>query len=115
MASQEQAPATAPGSGKSALTNARVFDGRQLARHATVVIEGGRIVSDPAAAQVVDCAGGLLLPGLIDAHVHLDGPGRLETLASYGVTTALDSTSRWRRPPRRRRLPPAGSCCRRSP
>jgi len=35
----------------------------------------------------------VLLPGLIDAHVHLDGPARLPALTSYGVTTALDMAS----------------------
>ena len=42
---------------------------------------------------MIDGDGGVLLPGLIDAHVHLDGPGRLETLAGHGVTTALDMAS----------------------
>jgi imidazolonepropionase-like amidohydrolase len=93
MASQQQDAARAPGGGKIALTNARVFDGRQLDHGRVVVIDGGRIGTDPAGAQVVDCGGGVLLPGLIDAHVHLDGPGRLATLASYGVTTALDMAS----------------------
>jgi imidazolonepropionase-like amidohydrolase len=79
--------------GKTALTNARVFDGQQLADDRTVVIEAGRIAAEPRGARIIDCAGGVLLPGLIDAHVHLDGPGRLATLARYGVTTALDMAS----------------------
>ena len=90
MASPAQALAE---NGKIALTNARVFDGRQLVDNRTVVIEAGRIAADPRGARVIDCGGGVLLPGLIDAHVHLDGPGRLETLAGYGVTTALDMAS----------------------
>ena len=32
----------------------------------------------------------MLLPGLIDAHVHLHGRHTLEQLAGFGVTTALD-------------------------
>ena len=32
----------------------------------------------------------MLLPGLIDAHVHLRDRRTLEQLASFGVTTALD-------------------------
>ena len=55
-----------------------------------MVIEGGRIGSDPAGARVVDGEGGVLLPGLIDAHVHLHGRHTLEQLAGFGVTTALD-------------------------
>ncbi len=76
--------------GRTALTNVRVFDGRQLLAPGTVVIEGGRIVADPRGARVVDGAGGVLLPGLIDAHVHLPGREVLDQLCGYGVTTALD-------------------------
>ena len=93
MADQQQEAARRPGGGKIAVTNVRVFDGRQLVPGGTVVICGGRIGTDPAGAQVIDGAGGVLLPGLIDAHVHLDGPGRLAALAGYGVTTALDMAS----------------------
>ncbi|MDX6742921.1 amidohydrolase family protein [Actinocorallia sp. A-T 12471] len=38
----------------------------------------------------IDAAGGVLLPGLIDAHVHVHGPESLDALARYGVTTGLD-------------------------
>jgi imidazolonepropionase-like amidohydrolase len=78
---------------KVAVTNARVFDGTRLVPGSTVVIAGDRIGTDSAGAEVVDGGGRALLPGLIDAHVHLDGPGRLEALASHGVTTALDMAS----------------------
>jgi imidazolonepropionase-like amidohydrolase len=85
-------------SGTIAVCNVRLFDGTQLVPGSTVVVENGvitalRIAPDPPGTQVIDGAGGVLLPGLIDAHVHLDGPGRLETLAGYGVTTALDMAS----------------------
>jgi imidazolonepropionase-like amidohydrolase len=93
MAGQEQPPAGSADGGKIVLTNVRVFDGRQLVPGRSVVIDGGRIGTDPTGAQVIDGAGGVLLPGLIDAHVHLDGPGRLSALAAYGVTTALDMAS----------------------
>ncbi|MFJ8165719.1 amidohydrolase family protein [Streptomyces sp. NPDC096136] len=75
---------------KTALTGVRVFDGRRILDPATVVVDGGVIGTDPAGARVVDCAGGVLLPGLIDAHVHLRGPGDLRRLRDHGVTTALD-------------------------
>ncbi|HEY6479702.1 MAG TPA: amidohydrolase family protein [Streptosporangiaceae bacterium] len=75
---------------RTAVTNVRVFDGRQLLPPATVVIEGARIGSDPAGARMIDGEGGVLLPGLIDAHVHLHGRHTLEQLARFGVTTALD-------------------------
>ena len=75
---------------RTAVTNVRVFDGRRLLPPDTVVIEGDRIGSQPAGAQIVDAGGGVLLPGLIDAHVHLHGRATLEQLAGFGVTTALD-------------------------
>ncbi|MGD0066728.1 MAG: amidohydrolase family protein [Streptosporangiaceae bacterium] len=75
---------------RTAVTNVRVFDGRQLRPAGTVVIEADRIGFDGAAAGTVDGEGGVLLPGLIDAHVHLHGRHTLELLASFGVTTAFD-------------------------
>ena len=75
---------------KIALTRVRIFDGRQLLEPGTVVIENGVIGGDTHGARVVDGRGSVLLPGLIDAHVHLHGPQTLEQLARFGVTTALD-------------------------
>jgi imidazolonepropionase-like amidohydrolase len=77
---------------RTALRNVRVFDGRRLVP-GTVVIEDALIGSDPAGARRVDGAGRVLLPGLIDAHVHIDGPHQLAALARCGVTTALDMAS----------------------
>jgi imidazolonepropionase-like amidohydrolase len=85
--------ASPQGGQKVALTNVRVFDGHQLVPGRTVVIDGGIIGTDSSGAQLVDGGGGIVLPGLIDAHVHLDDSGQLATLASYGVTTALDMAS----------------------
>jgi imidazolonepropionase-like amidohydrolase len=75
---------------KTALTNVRVFDGRQLTDPRTVVIDGTVISTDPTGAREIDACGAVLLPGLIDAHVHLHSPQTLDTLASWGVTTGLD-------------------------
>ncbi|MEU6408121.1 amidohydrolase family protein [Microbispora sp. NPDC046933] len=79
-----------PSSEKVAITNVRVFDGRRLSEPVTVVIDGPLIGTDPAGAHRIDAHGGVLLPGLIDSHLHLEGRDTLETLARYGVTTALD-------------------------
>jgi imidazolonepropionase-like amidohydrolase len=75
---------------KIALTNVRVFDGRELRGPTTVVIEGGIVGDDSAGARIIDAGGATLLPGLIDAHVHLLTEGHLQQLADFAVTTALD-------------------------
>ncbi len=75
---------------KTALANVRVFDGRNLQEPSTVVIENGRIGTGARGARLLDGDGGVLLPGLIDAHLHLQDLTTLETLARFGVTTALD-------------------------
>ena len=75
---------------KIALTNVRVFDGERLLEPTTVVIDGDRIGDDQAGARTWDGGGGVLLPGLIDCHIHLTDDATLSALACYGVTTALD-------------------------
>src|SRR5262249_21731116 len=65
-----------------------------------VGISGGEIVAideeiDPGrATAVLDAAGQLVLPGLVDAHVHLSGrfgnPVGFRMLVRAGVTAALD-------------------------
>jgi imidazolonepropionase-like amidohydrolase len=56
---------------------ARLFDGTsdQVARNAVIVVQGNRITSIggavPPNAQVIDLGDSTLLPGFIDAHVHL--------------------------------------------
>src|ERR1700727_109901 len=75
---------------KIALTNVRVFDGRELRGPTTVIIEGGFVGIDPAGARVIDAGGATLLPGLIDAHVHLLEQLHLQRLAAFRVPTALD-------------------------
>ena len=80
---------------------ARVFDGdRRLDGTWDVVVDGGVVAAvTPVATHsqetgtVVDCAGSTLMPGLIDAHVHLRSPDDLRELARWGVTTALDMGS----------------------
>ncbi|HVV10638.1 amidohydrolase family protein [Amycolatopsis sp.] len=75
---------------RTTLTGVRVFDGEQLTPPRTVVIDGDVIGTDATGAREIDASGAVLLPGLIDAHVHLHGPETLRDLASWGVTTGLD-------------------------
>ncbi|MGW1202290.1 amidohydrolase family protein [Streptomyces cyaneofuscatus] len=84
--------AAGPG-GRVALTDVRVFDGNTLTPPRTVVIDGGRIGVSSAGARKVDCGGAVLLPGLIDAHLHLQNLDTLRQLTAHGVTTALDMAS----------------------
>ncbi len=73
-----------------ALTNVRVFDGRGLGELTTVVIDGPTIGTNATGARPVDGRGGVVLPGLIDTHVHLSDIDTLRQLSAFGVTTALD-------------------------
>ncbi len=64
-------------------------------REANVVVEGGRIVRlDPAGApapagsRVLELDGRYVLPGLIDAHVHISSFEQAERALASGVTTA---------------------------
>lgn len=64
---------------RTVLKAARLFDGRsdRLVEHGVLIVEGGKIAavgSDlpaPAGAEVIDLGDATLLPGFIDAHVHL--------------------------------------------
>ena len=77
------------------LEGAKVFDGhRFLPRGALLVIEG-RVaalelrLTPPAGTSVIPARGATVLPGLIDAHVHVF-PGALQAALRSGVTTVLD-------------------------
>ncbi|MFF5075443.1 amidohydrolase family protein [Actinoplanes sp. NPDC000266] len=79
------------------ITDVAVFDGAGLldgrfdvsfdASAVTAVVPAGTATTS---GTTVDGTGATLLPGLIDAHVHLSDPEQLSTLARFGVTTALD-------------------------
>ena len=78
-----------------AVRRVRVFDGERLTGDDTVLVERGRIVSVgrglsvPQGTAVVDGRGGVLLPGLIDSHVHVSSVFGSDAL-QFGVTTVLD-------------------------
>ncbi|OBT91810.1 hypothetical protein VE01_09357 [Pseudogymnoascus verrucosus] len=80
-----------PPTGKTALTNVRIFDGWRIREPSTVVIDGDSITFDPRGVRnTIDGEGGVLLPGLIDSHIHLSSLASLETLSSYGITTVMN-------------------------
>src|SRR4029434_3766395 len=71
------------------IRDVRVFDGETVAERQTVVISQGKIaaiggssVRVPPGAQEIEGEGRTLLPGLIDAHVHL---------AVFPVTSAAEA------------------------
>ncbi|TVY36410.1 Adenine deaminase [Lachnellula subtilissima] len=55
-----------------------------------VVIENGLIGTDPAGAEEIDAHGGVLLPGLIDSHLHTGFLDNVLMMRNYGLTTAMD-------------------------
>jgi imidazolonepropionase-like amidohydrolase len=84
-----------------AITGATLIDGRggEPIRDAVVVVRGEKIVAAgpraavrvPGGAEVFDAKGLTLLPGLIDAHFHLDGDDALPSLfLGHGVTSVRD-------------------------
>jgi imidazolonepropionase-like amidohydrolase len=103
-----QAPATG---GTIALTGARVIDGTGATplAQATIIVTNGRIaavgapvaVRIPAGATRIDMSGKTIMPGMINAHAHLNVDSeikapvrdqllqRLLTYAEFGVTTAV--------------------------
>ncbi|GAA4855405.1 amidohydrolase family protein [Actinomycetospora corticicola] len=81
------------------IVGARVFDGERSIGPATVVLSDAGTIDavepgerEPVEGEV-DARGRTLLPGLIDAHVHLRGAGNLGQDLRHGVTTVLDMFS----------------------
>jgi imidazolonepropionase-like amidohydrolase len=83
------------------ITGVALIDGRgsALLKDATVVLSDGKIqavgprqaVTVPQGAEVVEAEGLTLLPGLMDAHFHLDGDRELPQLfLGHGVTSVRD-------------------------
>lgn len=82
-----------------AFINANVVDVRAgvVKRNVTVIIEAGRIVSvaagaPPSTAQIIDLKGKYLVPGLMDAHTHLDNLAAAKRAIETGVTTVRSAS-----------------------
>ena len=80
-----------------AFTGVRLIDGtdRPPVANATIVVTNGRIVAAgpaarvavPAGAERIALDGKVVMPGLVNAHGHVNGARDLDTYAAYGVTT----------------------------
>jgi imidazolonepropionase-like amidohydrolase len=88
-----------PGAPSLALANANVVDVRTgaIARGVTVTIVSGRIASvapgpAPAGTRTIDLKGRYLVPGLIDAHTHLQSTRQARTALESGVTTVRSAS-----------------------
>jgi imidazolonepropionase-like amidohydrolase len=91
--------AIAQGSPVRAFTGVTLVDGsdRSAVPNATIVVREGRVVAAgpansvtiPAGAQRVSLAGKTVIPGLINAHGHVNEPKDLRTYAAYGITTVF--------------------------
>ena len=77
------------------IRGAKLFDGHRFRPPGCLLVRQGRVaavaerLTAPAGAPVLDAYGSTVLPGLIDAHVHVH-PGALEAAVRAGVTTAVD-------------------------
>ena len=88
-----------PPGGAIAYINGNVIDVRQggVITGATVVMRDGRFVAagagqPPAGATVVDLRGKFVVPGLIDAHTHLQSLGQARRALESGVTTVRSAS-----------------------
>lgn len=66
-----------------------LFDGERVWEGAAVTVENG-VVTAVRACDPAECGKGLLLPGLIDAHVHLREPAHVEAMLRSGIAVACD-------------------------
>ena len=79
-----------------ALTNVNLFNGyeNKIYNTSIVFVKAGKVErlgrhGDPVSSEyeIVDCQGYYLIPGLIDAHTHLDNMGAAKRALETGVTT----------------------------
>jgi imidazolonepropionase-like amidohydrolase len=104
------APGIPPGPATFVIRDVRLFDGTTVTEHRSVLVKDGVIAEvgdadlrSPRGVTTVDGSGRTLLPGLIDAHVHISQnvDANLKQAISLGVTTVLDM---WNAGPRYERM-----------
>ena len=86
---------------KTLLANVHVFNGTDFVRKHVLITHdkiGDKKGAACLGADIVNCHGGFLIPGLIECHAHVAGADgeyessvrNLEALRQYGITTCLD-------------------------
>lgn len=93
------APAAGQAAPPRAFTGLTLIDGtaRPPVANATIVVQDGRVLSAgpaasvkvPANAERISLAGKTVIPGLINAHGHVNAARDLLTYAAYGITTVF--------------------------
>jgi imidazolonepropionase-like amidohydrolase len=90
-----------PATADLALTNCAVFDGvEEAVRSDVTLLVKGRNIEQigaaggaiPAGYEVIDCEGHTLVPGLIDAHTHLDNVAAMRRALDSGTTTVRSAS-----------------------
>ncbi len=83
--------------------NIVTLDERGVLAGASILVSGGKIEkilakgeSVPPDVTIIDGAGGYLMPGMIDAHVHFGAEHELAGFLRYGVTTVFSLGTRER-------------------
>ncbi|WP_096333800.1 amidohydrolase family protein [Nannocystis exedens] len=95
-ASEAPARTSPPIAADLVIRDVRLFDGEAVVARTSVAVGDGVIVAVGPdlvvadGATVEDGAGRTLLPGLIDAHTHIQSPDQLRQALVFGVTTELD-------------------------
>ncbi len=69
--------------------NYPLFDGERVIENASVVIKNG-VITALGSSKRADADGLFMLPGLIDAHTHINTAAQAEAMLKCGITAACD-------------------------